>query len=452
MADLFDLSIAQAATQIKEGALSPVALMESLLARVEALEPALKVWVTLDPDAALEAARQSERELGQNIPLGPLHGIPVGIKDIIYTKGVRTTCCSPIYADFVPNYDATVISRLKSAGAIIMGKTMTTQFASGDPSPTRNPWNIEHTPGGSSSGSAAGTAARMFPGSLGTQTGGSVLRPASYNGIVGLKPTYGVISKYGVHPLSWSFDTIGTLTRSVEDAALMLNVLAGYDENDLHSANNPTANYHNAIGAQQSPPRIGVLRQYFEERADSEVWSHTQDVVKRLSDAGASVEEVTVPASYDELMEARGIIGAVEAAEVHKTDFAARPDDYSPIIRSSIERGIPIDAVSYVDADQARRRFRRGMAKAMEGFDVLLSPSTPTPAPKDLSTTGNSMFQSPWTAVGFPTITIPSGLSVNGMPLGTQLASALYAEETLLAAAHWCEQVLNFTATPSVPS
>lgn len=448
MAELFDLTIAQAARQIKEGALSPVTLMESLLARAEALEPMLNVWVTLDHDVALEAARQSERELEQNGPLSPLHGIPVGIKDIIYTKGVRTTCCSPIYADFVPDYDATVVARLKGAGAIIMGKTMTTQFASGDPSPTRNAWNIEHTPGGSSSGSAAGAAARMFPASLGTQTGGSVLRPASYNGVVGLKPTFGVISKYGVYPLSWSFDTVGIFTRSVEDAALMLNALAGYDDNDLYSSDHPTPDYHDSIGAQHSPPRIGVLRQYFEERADGEVWSHTQDVIKRLSSAGASVEEVTVPASFDALMEARGVIGAVEAAEVHKADFAARPDDYSPRIRSTIENGIPVTAVSYVQAENTRREFRRGMEKAMEGFDVLLTPSTPTPAPKDLNTTGDAMFQSPWTACGFPTITIPSGLSATGLPLGTQLASARFDEGTLFAAAHWCEQVLGFSLTP----
>lgn len=450
MTEPFDLTIAQAAKQIHEGALSPVTLMESLLERVEALEPKLNVWVTLNPDAALEAARKSERELGQSGPTSPLHGIPVGIKDIIYTKGVKTTCCSPIYADFVPDYDATVISRLKKAGAIIMGKTVTTQFASGDPSPTRNPWNIEHTPGGSSSGSAAGTAARMFPASLGTQTGGSVLRPASYNGVVGLKPTFGLISKYGVYPLSWSFDTVGALTRSVEDAALMLNALAGYDENDLYSADHTETDYHISIGAQQKPPRIGVLRQYFEERADDEVWSHTMDVVKRLSGAGASVEEVNVPTSFDALMNARAIIGTAEPAEVHADNFAVRPDDYSPVIRSGIERGMSASAVSYVEAENTRRRFRRDMAKAIKEFDVLLTPSTPTPAPKDLNTTGNAMFQSPWTAGGFPTITIPSGISASGLPLGTQLASALFDEETLLASAHWCEQVLGFKSTPPV--
>ena len=450
MTELFDLTLAQAARQIKGGALSPVTLMESLLERVEALEPMLNVWVTLDPDAALEAARKSERELELSGPLGPLHGIPVGIKDIINTEGVKTTCCSPIYADFVPDYDATVVSRLKKAGAIIMGKTVTTQFASGDPSPTRNPWNVEHTPGGSSSGSAAGAAARMFPASLGTQTGGSVLRPASYNGVVGLKPTFGLISKYGVYPLSWSFDTVGTFTRSVEGAALMLNALAGYDENDLYSADHPATDYHIGIGAQQTPPRIGVLKQYFEERADDEVWRHTEDVIKRLSSAGASVEEIEVATSFTALMDARGIIGSAESAEVHADNFAARPGDYSPVIRSGIEKGITVTAVSYVQAENTRRRFRKDMAMAIEGFDVLLTPSTPTPAPRDLNTTGNAMFQSPWTACGFPTITLPSGLSVSGLPLGTQLASAPFDEVTLLASAHWCEHVLDFSMTPPV--
>ena len=174
MTTVFDLTVAQAARQIKEGALSPVALMESLLVRTKVLEPGLNVWVTLDPESALEAARQSESELAKSGPRGPLHGIPVGIKDIIYTQGVKTTCCSPIYADFVPDYDATVISLLKDAGAIIMGKTVTTQFASGDPSPTRNPWNIEHTPGGSSSGSGVGVAAGLCMAALGSCTGGSM--------------------------------------------------------------------------------------------------------------------------------------------------------------------------------------------------------------------------------------------------------------------------------------
>ena len=450
MTELFNLTIAQAASQIKEKKLSPVELMESLLARVDALEATLKVWVTLDADAALEAARQSERELEQSGPRSPLHGIPVGIKDIFYTRGVKTTACSAIYADFVPEYDATTVSLLKKAGAIIMGKTVTTEFASGDPSPTRNPWNVAHTPGGSSSGSAAGVAARMFPASLGSQTGGSVLRPASYNGVVGLKPTYGRISKYGVIPLAWSLDTVGSFTRTVEDAALVLNALAGHDENDLSSSNRPVPDYRSAIGSRQSPPRIGVLKQFFEDNSDDEIRRHTQEVVERLSNAGALVEDVTLPTSFDTLLAAHSVIMSVEAAAVHQADFSARPDDYSPRIRSSIETGTLIPAVTYLQAQRVRRRFCKDMLEAMQGFDVLLTPSTPSPAPQDLNTTGNPMFQSPWTMSGFPTITLPSGLSAGGLPMGTQLASAPFEEMALLASAHWCEKVLDFTLSPPV--
>ncbi len=450
MTELFDLTIAEAANQIKERKLSPVELMESLLARVDALEATLKVWVTLDADAALEAARQSEQELEQDGPRSPLHGIPFGIKDIYYTKGVKTTACSAIYADFVPGYDATTVALLKSAGAIIMGKTVTTEFASGDPSPTRNPWNVAHTPGGSSSGSAAGVAARMFPASLGSQTGGSVLRPASYNGVVGLKPTFGRISKYGVIPLAWSFDTMGSFTRTVEDAALVLNALAGYDENDLSTSNRSVPDYSSAIGSQQSPPRIGVLRQFYEDNSDDEIRKHTQEVVERFSKAGAAVEDVTVPTSFDTLLAAHSIIMSVEAAAIHQADFSARPDDYSPRIRSSIEIGTLVPAVTYMQAQRIRRKFRKDMEEAVRGFDVLLTPSTTSPAPRDLNTTGNPMFQSPWTSCGFPTISLPSGLSASGLPMGTQLASAPFEEIALLAAAHWCEQVLDFKLAPPV--
>ena len=200
MAEPYDLTATEAAEQIRQRRLSPVALVESLLARTEALEPSLQVWVTLDAEGALEAAREAERELDRSGPRGPLHGVPVGLKDIYYTKGMKTTACSVIYKDFVPDYDSTAVAKLREAGAIIMGKTVTTEFALGDPSPTHNPWDAAHTPGGSSSGSAVGVAARMVPLSLGTQTGGSMLRPAAYNGVVGLKPSFGRISRYGVIP------------------------------------------------------------------------------------------------------------------------------------------------------------------------------------------------------------------------------------------------------------
>ena len=448
MAEPFDLSVDQAAREIRERRLSPVALMESVLSRAEAMEPSLKVWVTLDTDAAMDAARQSARELERNGVSGPLHGIPVGVKDIYYTNGVRTTCCSPIFADFVPDYDATSVALLKKAGAIMMGKTVTTEFATGDPSPTRNPWNVAHTPGGSSSGSAVGVASRIFPAALGSQTGGSVLRPASYNGVVGLKPTFGRISRYGVYPVAWSLDTLGTFTRTIEDAALMLNALAGHDPADLSSSSKPVPDYRGAIGRQQAPPRIGVFRQFFFESCDDEVRSQTEEVIELLAQAGAIVEEVSVPTSFETLLAAHKVLMTVELAAVHRSDFSARPDDYAPNVRSSIEAGMLTPAVTYVEAQRIRRRFHRDMREAVQGFDILLTPSTVTPAPRDLTTTGNPMFQSPWTTCGFPTVTLPFGLSQLGLPLGLQLASAPFAEEILFAAAHWCEKVLDVELRP----
>ena len=448
MTDLFELTVAEAAHEIRGRRLSPVALMESLLSRASAMEPGLRVWVTLDAEAALETARDAERELERDGPRGPLHGIPVGIKDIYYTKGVKTTACSPIYADSVPDHDATTVALLKSAGAIIMGKTVTTQFACGDPPPTCNPWNAAHTPGGSSSGSAVGVAARIFPAALGSQTAGSVLRPASYNGVVGLKPTFGRVSRYGVVPVAWSLDTMGWFTRRVEDAAVLLGVLAGHDPKDFSSSTNPVPDYGGAIGAQQTPPRIGVVGQLFHERADDEVREHTKEVAELLAQAGATVEEVVLPTDFDTLLAAHRVMMTVEAAAVHQADFSARPDDYAPNVRGIVEAGMLMPAVTYVQAQRIRQRFRRDMQDAIRGFDVLLTPSTTSAAPRDLSTTGDPVFQTPWTTCGFPAITLPSGLSESGLPLGIQLASAPFAEETLLAAARWCEEVLDVCLAP----
>ena len=220
-----------------------MALAESLLARIAALDGDLQAWVTIDRDAVLSAAREREAEVQRGDPLGLIHGVPVGLKDIFYTEGMLTACGSKVYADFVPEFDATSVANIKAAGGIILGKAVTTEFATSDPSPTRNPWNLEHTPGGSSSGSSAAVAARMVPAALGSQTGGSTCRPAAYNGIVGVKPTYGRISRYGVAPVSWSLDHVGILTRTVADAALMLTVLSGADDNDPGSLREPVPDF-----------------------------------------------------------------------------------------------------------------------------------------------------------------------------------------------------------------
>ena len=450
MAEAFKLTIAEAASQIHRRELSPVELMVSLLGRAGSLESRLRVWVTLNGDAALAAARRSRDELTQRGPRGPLHGIPVGVKDIFYTQGIKTTAGSPIYADFVPTYDATTVALLKRAGAIIMGKTVTTEFACSDPPPTRNPWHQAHTPGGSSSGSAVGVSARIFPAALGTQTGGSVLRPAAYNGVVGLKPTFGRVSRHGVMPFAWSLDTVGIFARTTADAAIVLGALAGQDPKDVSSVSRPVPDYLGTIRSYRSPPRIGLARQFFYERSDFEVRKHVDEVVRRLTAAGAEVHEMILPADFDTLLAAHRVIMTVEAASVHEADFNARSEDYSPQIRSTVEAGMLTPAVTYVQAQRIRRKFREDMQEAVDRFDVLLTPSTPSAAPRNLSTTGDPAFQSPWTTCGFPALSLPTGLSEAGLPLGIQLVSAPFAEEKLLTAAHWCEQVLGTGPPPPV--
>ena len=298
MPELHELSVAEAAAQIREGTLSPVALAESLLARIDALDEDLQARVTIDRDAVLSAAQEREADVQRGDPLGLIHGVPVGLKDIFYTEGMLTACGSKVNADFVPDFDATSVVKIKAAGGIILGKTVTTEFASGDPSPTRNPWNLEHTPGGSSSGSCAAVAARMVPAALRSQTAGSTCRPAGYNGIVGVKPTYGRISRYGVAPLSWSLDHVGILTRTVADAALMLTVLSDVDDNDPGSLSEVVPDFMAQMAEHDRPPRIGLVRQFYEDHATPEMWAHTEAVANQLAEAGAEVEELPLPDSF----------------------------------------------------------------------------------------------------------------------------------------------------------
>ena len=448
MSELHELGVVESAEMIRNGALSAVELMEALLARCESLEGTLKVWVTLDRDAALAAARERDRELAIEGVRGPLHGVPVGIKDIYFTRGVLTTSGSTIYADFIPDYDATTVALLKRAGAIIMGKTVTTEFACGDPSPTISPWNAAHTPGGSSSGSAVGAAVGMFPAALGSQTGGSIVRPSSYNGIVGLKPTFGRVSRYGVYPVAESLDTMGPMTRSVADAALMLNALAGHDINDPDSSERPTADYLQAARSQGKLPILGLVPQFFTEQCDDETRANAESVVATLEEAGALVEEITLPTDFQEVLKAQRTLMSVEGAQVHESNFAAQPDDYSANVRGVIEQGFATSALTYLKAKHLQREFRRDVHVALRGYDALLMPTTPTPAPPSRETTGDPKFQSPWTFGGFPEITLPSGLSEDGLPLGVQLVAGHFDEAGLLAVAAWCEKVMEVQLTP----
>jgi aspartyl-tRNA(Asn)/glutamyl-tRNA(Gln) amidotransferase subunit A len=452
--NLYRLTATDAAERIRQRRLSSVAFIEALLERIDQLDPKLHAWVTVDREGALDTARQADEDLRTRGPRGPLHGVPIGVKDIFNVTGLPTAAGSRIYRDFVPQEDATSIARLKAQGAIVLGKTVTTEFAFIDPPPTRNPWNAERTPGGSSSGSAVAVATGMCPLALGSQTAGSTLRPAAYNAVIGFKPTYGRISRVGVFPLAWTLDTVGLFARSVEDVALLLQTMAGHDPRDPFSAREPVPDCLTQMAqARARAPRIGFIHGFFDERADAAVWAHTLEVVERLRAAGADVREVTVPESFGSAIDVHFTVMATEAAAIHRKTHAQRPQDYSPKMRAFVEQGLAIPGVDYLQAQQWRRRFRSEVERLLDGRDALLTPATPAAAPRDLSTTGDPSFQTPWTFAGLPAVSLPSGLDAQGLPLGVQLVGRSFAEGTLLGIAAWClEMAIDRPLVPVDPA
>ena len=443
----YTLTIAAAAEQIRTRQLSPVDLVRACVQRIDQLEPRLQAWVTVDGERALATAQRCEEEIRRGQRRGPLHGIPVGIKDIFYTAGLKTTAGSPVYADFVPDYDATAVRRLKEAGAIILGKAQTTEFAALAPSPTRNPWNLEHTPGGSSSGSAAAVAAAMCPGALGSQTYGSTIRPAAYCGCVGLKPTYGRISAFGLFALSWSLDHVGLFARTVTDVALLLQVLAGDDPQDPACEQVVVPDYVGALGAPR-PPRLGLVRDFFLEKANEETRKHVEAVAERLARAGARVEEVRLPASFAGEPEAHFTMLYAETAASHRQAYAQHKARYSPQMQDLIEKGLKVSGRECVESRRHQQRFRHDLEALCRTVDALLTPAAPAPAPRGLSTTGDPSFNGPASFSGLPSLGLPSGVSADGLPFGVQLMSGAFTEEQLLAVGRWCEAVLDFRHTP----
>lgn len=438
--DAYKLRLSEASRLISLRDLSPSELLEAVLMRIDRLEPSIRAWVTLDQEGARAAADRLSKEVEADRLRGPLHGIPLGIKDIYYTKGLKTTMGSPIYRDFVPSKDAATVSKLREGGAVILGKTETTEFAATDPAPTRNPWNLEHTPGGSSSGSAAAVSSGMCPAALGTQTGGSVIRPAAYCGVVGLKPTYDLISRLGVYPLSWSLDHVGFFTRTVEDAAIMLHALSG--------KGNP---FQDKPFREVTPPRLGLLGGYFQDNAQEEVWEGFEEAVEGLKDAGAEVVEAHLPASFDVVHAAHRVMMAAEAASVHEESFRTRGSDYRVKMRGLIASGLMMPASAYIRAQRIRVRFIRDMEAVMEDVAGLLTPSATTYAPHGLEYTGDPAFNAPWSFCGLPAITVPSGLTRDGLPLGIQIIGHPFHEDQLLLCAGWCEEILGFQETPRDP-
>ena len=445
MSDLADLSASEAARRVRAGGLSPVDLLAACLAEVDKRESAVQAWVTLDRDAAMRAARERDAEARAGRFLGPLHGVPVAVKDIFDVAGLPTRAGVTFY-DRRPTTDATSVARLRAHGAVIMGKVVTTSFALMDPGPTRNPWNVEHTPGGSSSGSAAAVAARMAPLALGSQTVGSVLRPAAYCGVVGFKPTHGRIPTTGVVPLAWSLDHVGIFARAVEDAALALGCMAGPDGLDPLASAAPVDGYAVDRGPLVAP-RIGVLRQLI-ERAAPETAAHVDGVARALARAGATLVDVALPGSFEGLHDLGQRVVRVEAAAFHRELFDRHRDAYPPRFREAVELGRAISAVDFLEAQAARAHFRADMAPVAARFDGLLTPTAPAPAPRGLAVTGDPWFCAPWSFAGMPSISLPSGLDGQRMPLAIQLVGAPLAETRLLGAAAWCERQIGFAEAP----
>ena len=449
MAETHELSAAELARQIRDRKITPVEVSQSLLERMDVLEPSLDAWVRVDRETVLSDAQKRQAELESGAATGPLHGVPIGIKDIYHISGIPTIAGSKVYADYVPNETAVTIELLRKAGAIMLGKTVTTEFACLDPSHTKNPWNPAHTPGGSSSGSAVSVAARMCPVAMGSQTVGSVLRPASYNGIVGLKPTYGRVSRRGVVPVSWSLDTVGWMGRTVEDMALLLQVMAGPDELDPVASKLPAGDYLSDLESAKTP-KIGLITSFFMEESDQETQQMTRAILDQLKSAGASVVDVTLPESFDTAFQDQLMIMGVEAAAFHKPMYEKQAADYRPKLREMLRQGLETDAVTYTKALERRLRFSADMRVLAEQADVLLTPSTPTAPLADLTNTGDTRFQGPWTSCGLPTITLPTGLAKSGLPMGIQLIASPFEEVRLLAIARWCEKMIDVQLAPPV--
>lgn len=437
------LTATEAWRAIQDRALGVAEYVEALLDRIDDLEPAIEAWELVDDDGALALAKSLDASFSR-LMSRPMFGIPIGFKDIYDVRGMPTTAGFPAWANRVSDRDATAVARLREAGAIVLGKTVTTQFAFADPPRTRNPWHSGRTPGGSSSGSAAAVAAAMVPIALGSQTAGSILRPAAYCGVLGLKPTYGLVSRSGIFPLAWSLDHPGPIARSVEDLALALSILAGPDPHDPTTASARLGDYRAAARRPAAPPVIGVVEDFF-LAAEPAVRDQISEAIDRLEGAGARLRTVRLGTPLGLVVDAQQTIMQVEAAEIHRDLHAELADQYAPRVRALVEGGQLVPATFYLRAQRLRRRFRAEIEAVLRDVDCLAMP-TASNLPPDRTTTGDRSFQAPWSLIGLPALTMPAGL-VNGLPCGLQLVTAAWEDAKLLGIARWAEEIL-----PPLPS
>jgi Asp-tRNA(Asn)/Glu-tRNA(Gln) amidotransferase A subunit family amidase len=429
-------TIAGLGRALREGRTTCVEILKGCLAQVEEWEPKVHAWVVLDREGSLRQAQALDEELKAGKDRGPLHGIPIGIKDIIDVEGMPTGCGAKRWAERIATDDADVVETLRGAGAVIMGKTVTTAYASLDPSITRNPWNLERTPGGSSSGSAAAVATGMCLGALGSQTGGSITRPASFCGVAGMKPSRYMVKTDGVFPLAPSMDHVGPIARTVDDLLLLFRVIRRYSsEKEAPDGNSQS---------REAPPRLGRLRGFFDRRADPVVRTAVDEVVRELEQRGAKVIELEDPVDFNQVLADHGKVVIAEATAAHSDWLDDFPDDYPARIRGQILEGRSLTAFEYLRA-KGRMIDKACLvvgALMREQLNALITPATATTAP-DRSSTGDPAFNAPWSYTGLPTVSFPIGLASDGLPVAIQIIGYHVHDQELLRDARWCEQAIR---------
>ena len=445
---LHHLGVKEILDGLREGRFTSEELVRQCLARIAKLDPKIEAWIWLDSGQALENARTRDRQLQAGKP-GGLAGVPLGIKDIIDIRGVPTRMGSPIFDDYIPSISARAVRRLEEAGAVMLGKTVTAELAYLAPGKTRNPWNPAHTPGGSSSGSAAAVAARFVPAALGTQTNGSVIRPAAYCGIVGYKPSAGLISRSGILKFSQTLDQVGVFARGVADAAVVASAVIG------HTPDDPDSLSDFALVPQDldpkpmfQPPRLAALRSPVWQLAESDQQENFSQSVATLRRAGALVEPVVLPDAFARAHDVHRTIMQYEGARSFAALQAQHRDRLSAEINRLIDEGKTISESIYHAALETRTRLQGELTEILRRYDVFLTPPAPGEAPATLETTGDPAFCTIWTLCGAPALTIPAGLGKHGMPLGLQLVGEHLQDARLLQVAQWCAEQIGFRHSP----
>jgi aspartyl-tRNA(Asn)/glutamyl-tRNA(Gln) amidotransferase subunit A len=467
-ADLTDLTLQQVSDLIRRKKLSPVEVTEACLARIHKLNPLFNAFITVTADQAMDQARQAEREIQQGKWRGPLHGVPVSVKDLCDTAGVRTTAGSALFKDRVPEHDAEVVHRLKLAGAVLVGKTNMHEFAYGGTSvvsyfgAVHNPWNPDYIAGGSSGGSAAAVAARMCYGSIGSDTGGSIRQPAACCGLSGLKPTYGLVSTRGAIPLSWTVDHLGPIARTAEDAAVLLSAIAGYDPDEITSISMKVEDYPAVLKNALPKLRLGLARPFFFENLHPEIDGAIQkaiSVLERLT--GTTAREVKLDAATVDKI--RVTVRAAEAYAYHAPYLANSTSLYAPYTLQRIQSGSRITATEYLQARRQLEQTRRATTQIFQSVDVFITPTMPAPTPAIAEVPSDPTpaiameaplmrNTSPLDGYGLPSISIPCGFTRAGMPIGLQISGPMGSDATVLRLAHAFQQVTDWqTKSPKMP-